>query len=72
MIVVMDDLKSLFHLFLGFLTPFIGRLGLLLFLFYMVYQIVEDEDPGRKVGDFFEYLAGVGGCYLMLELIKAF
>lgn len=72
MITILDDLKSLFHLFLGVLTPLLGRLGLLLFLFYMVYQIVEDEDPKRKIGDFFEYLTGVGGCYLMLELIKAF
>lgn len=61
MIVVFDDKRSIFHLFLGFITPLWPHIGLIIALLYFMWQSWENEGMKSKKGDVIEFLTGAGG-----------
>jgi len=68
---ILDDLKSIFHLLLGFITPITPRLGLIIALIYFLYQSWEKEKMRDKRGDVIEFLIGAGGWALVHSILEA-
>ena len=60
-VIIFDDLKSVFHFILGFLTPFLRDLGLIVVGIYLIYQYLDKDSPQERIGDIVEFLLGVGG-----------
>jgi len=69
---IFDDLKSYFHFLLGFLTPFLGRLGLFVVVVYLIYQYFDKDSPEEKIGDLVEYFLGMGGWELIRIIRSTF
>ena len=67
---VFDDLKSIFHFFLGFITPILPHLGLAIALIYFLYQSWEKEKIRSKKGDVLEFLTGAG-CWTLIKVMIA-
>ena len=66
---IFDDLKSYFHFLLGFLTPFLGRLGLFVVVVYLYF---DKDSPEEKIGDLVEYFLGMGGWELIRIIRSTF
>lgn len=66
---IFDDLKSLFHFILGFITPIVPRLGLIITMIYFLYQSWEKEKINAKRGDVIEFLIGAGSWALVHSIL---
>jgi len=67
---IFDDFKSLFHLFLGFITPILPHIGLAVAVIYFLYQSWERETLRSKRGDVIEFLVGAGGWALVNTILR--
>jgi len=68
-VIIFDDLKSYFHFFLGFLTPFLGRWASIVIVIYLTYQYFDKDTPLEKIGDLVEFFLGAGGWALVQAMI---
>jgi hypothetical protein len=60
-----DDKDSIIHFILGAITPFILPIGFLVYFVFLIYEVLEPENPVSTLGDVIEYHSGLLFALLM-------